>query len=151
MPAQPSAPRGKRAATKAKPAVSGESRVKLSLSLKGGAAFGPGKAALLETVAARGSISAAARDLGMSYRKAWNMIDNLNRAFRGPLIDTAFGGAGGGGAALTAAGRDVLAAYRAMEKALVKAVAADLRRMERHAAPAETRAPSGAGRSTARE
>ena len=61
-------------------------------------AVGPGKIALLDAIAETGSISAAARALGMSYRRAWLLIDTMNRCFREPVIETASGGKGGGGA-----------------------------------------------------
>jgi len=61
-------------------------------------AIGPGKADLLEAIARSGSISAAGRELGMSYRRAWNLVEVMNRSFRAPLVETLTGGAGGGGA-----------------------------------------------------
>lgn len=78
-------------------------------------AFGPGKAELLEWVDRTGSISAAAKGMGLSYRRAWLMVDTMNRCFREPLVTTAHGGAKGGGAALSDAGREVLAAFRGLE------------------------------------
>ena len=78
-------------------------------------AIGPGKAELLEFIRESGSISAAARQMGMSYKRAWNLADTMNRCFREPLIDTATGGGGGGGARLTAFGEQVLAHFRSME------------------------------------
>lgn len=80
-------------------------------------AFGPGKADLLERIAATGSISAAARAMRMSYKRAWELVDDVNRAFRDPLVEKAAGGAQGGGAALTRSGRRVLAAYRELQQA----------------------------------
>ena len=76
--------------------------------------MGPGKAALLEAVALEGSISAAARALGMSYRRAWLLIDQMNRCFREPLVETQPGGGRGAGARLTPEGAAALAAYRAL-------------------------------------
>lgn len=84
-------------------------------------AIGPGKAALLEAIAASGSISAAGRALGMSYRRAWLLVDSMNRHWRSPLVITAHGGRQGGGAALTDFGARVLANYRALEMALAEA------------------------------
>jgi len=89
-------------------------------------AFGPGKADLLEAIRESGSISSAARDLGMSYKRAWNLADTMNRCFRRPLIDTATGGGGGGGARLTAFGEKVLSHFRSMEKRTDDAIRADL-------------------------
>ena len=89
-------------------------------------AIGPGKADLLEAIRASGSISKAARRLGMSYKRAWNLADTMNRCFKSPLIDTATGGGGGGGAQLTAFGERVLAHFRSMEKRTDAAIRADL-------------------------
>ena len=89
-------------------------------------AIGPGKADLLDAVARTGSISGAARAMGMSYRRAWLLIDTMNRCFRAPLVETNAGGRGGGGAQVTDLGHDVLARYRAMEAKASAAVDADL-------------------------
>ncbi len=84
--------------------------------------MGPGKADLLEAIARHGSISAAAREMRMSYRRAWMLVDALNHSFAQPLIETATGGAGGGGASITDAGRKVLTRYRAMESKAAAAI-----------------------------
>lgn len=89
-------------------------------------ALGPGKAALLEAVGRSGSISGAAREMGMSYRRAWLLIDAINNSFREPLVLTATGGRGGGGARLTEFGREVLRRYRLMEEKAAASVEADL-------------------------
>jgi molybdate transport system regulatory protein len=93
-------------------------RLKLKLQLYCGEeiAFGPGKAALLEAIGETGSISAAARNMGMSYRRAWQLVDAMNRCFRRPLVETVTGS----GAQVTHEGEAVLAAYRAMCKAAEK-------------------------------
>ena len=78
-------------------------------------AIGPGKVALLEAIAETGSISAAARLLGMSYRRAWLLVDELNSALVSPAVSTAAGGARGGGTALTPVGMQVVRRYRAIE------------------------------------
>ena len=78
--------------------------------------MGPGKAALLEAVAREGSISAAARTLGMSYRRAWVLVDQMNRCFTPPLVETQAGGGGQAGARLTPAGEAALTAYRSLAK-----------------------------------
>ncbi|NAW33326.1 MAG: LysR family transcriptional regulator [Halomonas sp.] len=80
--------------------------------------LGPGKADLLDRIDACGSISAASRELGMSYKKAWQLIDTMNRHFPSPLITTAAGGAEGGGAQVTPLGRQVLDHYRALQRRL---------------------------------
>ena len=85
-------------------------------------AIGPGKADLLQAVEETGSISAAARSMGMSYRRAWLLIDTMNQCFREPVVDTATGGAGGGGAQITPFGIAVLKIYRKMEAGAATAV-----------------------------
>jgi len=77
--------------------------------------IGPGKAELLERIDRCGSIAAAGREMNMSYKRAWQLIGTLNAMFAQPLVDSTRGGPGGGGAALTATGRKVLALYRAFE------------------------------------
>jgi molybdate transport system regulatory protein len=89
-------------------------------------AIGPGKADLLDAIAESGSISKAARKLGMSYKRAWTLADTMNRCFRQPLIDTATGGGGGGGARITSFGEQVLRHFRSMEKRTDAAIRADL-------------------------
>ncbi len=88
--------------------------------------MGPGKADLLEAIAATGSISAAARSMNMSYRRAWLLVDVMNRSFREPLVHSVAGGPQGGGASVTAAGMLVLARFRAMEAELGRAAATHL-------------------------
>jgi molybdate transport system regulatory protein len=92
--------------------------VRLRLVFGDDAMLGPGKADLLRLIAETGSISAAGRRMGMSYRRAWSLVAELNRAFRAPLVEGARGGAGGGGAALTEMGVAVLDLYRRLEKRL---------------------------------
>jgi molybdate transport system regulatory protein len=108
-------------------------RITLSVILDSGARIGPGKIALLESVRDTGSISAAARAMDMDYKRAWTLIDSLNRAFDQPLVQRSTGGAGGGGASLTAFGAQVLERYRRIEQATAKLGSADLRFIERHA------------------
>jgi molybdate transport system regulatory protein len=79
--------------------------------------LGPGKAELLERIDDSGSIAAAAREMGMSYKRAWLLIETLNAMFDTPLVESARGGPGKGGATLTGRGRAVLDAYRAIEAA----------------------------------
>jgi molybdate transport system regulatory protein len=88
--------------------------------------IGPGKADLLEAIGRTGSISSAARDLGMSYRRAWLLVDELGKLFKRPLLTTAAGGAHGGGAELTDFGRALIAAYRRIEDRAAEAVRAEL-------------------------
>jgi molybdate transport system regulatory protein len=83
--------------------------------------IGPGKIRLLEAIAREGSISAAGRALGMSYKRAWDLVDALNRQFGAPVVATSSGGPRGGGAMLTEAGRGLVADYRAIERAALRA------------------------------
>ncbi len=91
-----------------------------------GPAMGPGKAELLEQIDETGSISAAARAMGMSYRRAWQLVEAMNRDFAEPLVKTAIGGARGGGTVVTAAGKAALAAFRRMEDKASKAIDKDV-------------------------
>jgi molybdate transport system regulatory protein len=95
---------------------------------KSAAAMGPGKAELVERIGRTGSISAAAREMGMSYRRAWQLVEALNRAFREPVVATAIGGSRGGGASVTRYGARLVARFRAMERKASAAIAADLRK-----------------------
>ena len=121
-------------------------RLTIRIDLTGHGAIGPGKVKLLELVGESGSISAAGRAMGMSYRRAWTLIDGLNRSFKLPVVTTKPGGARGGGAALTDLGHDVIARYRAVERAAAKAGALDLAALDAARANGSPRR----GRSTAR-
>lgn len=88
--------------------------------------LGPGKIALLEHIGRLGSISAAAREMGMSYRRAWLLVEAMNQAFREPVVTAVSGGKRGGGAVLTAFGADVLARYRKIESKAARAVNREL-------------------------
>jgi molybdate transport system regulatory protein len=94
-------------------------------------AIGPGKADLLEAIGRSGSISAAAREMGMSYRRAWMLVDVLNASFAKPLVSTATGGQKGGGAQLTDFGVEVLRRYRAMEAKAAASIEQDLDQLAR--------------------
>ena len=89
-------------------------------------AIGPGKAELLRLIEEMGSISAAAREMGMSYRRAWTLVETMNGAFREPVVEAAIGGRGGGGAQVTDFGREALNRYRAMEEKAVSSVTAEM-------------------------
>ena len=82
---------------------------------------GPGKIALLEQIAALGSISAGGRALNMSYRRAWELIEELNSIFGKPVVESRSGGKKGGGATLTPLGLSLISRYRAMERAAAAA------------------------------
>ncbi len=79
-------------------------------------AIGPGKIAILEAIAETGSISAAGRKLGMSYRRAWLLVDQMNQYFKDPVVHAASGGSQGGGTALTPTGTEVIKLYRTIEQ-----------------------------------
>jgi molybdate transport system regulatory protein len=100
--------------------------MRLRVVLERDIAIGPGKADLLDGIRATGSISAAARRMGMSYKRAWLLVDTMNRCFRAPLVEAAKGGHAGGGARLTALGEEVLHRYRAMERRAVRGAGRDL-------------------------
>lgn len=89
-------------------------------------AVGPGKIDLLEAIAATGSITAAAKQLGMSYRRAWLLADTMNRCFRGPVVEAEAGGTRGGGTALTPLGTEVIRRYRQAETLAAGAAAREL-------------------------
>jgi molybdate transport system regulatory protein len=89
-------------------------------------AMGPGKADLLEAIARSGSISAAARSMGMSYKRAWDLVDTMNHSFKRPLVATAKGGQQGGGAQVTAFGQEVLGRYRELETKATQSVLNEL-------------------------
>lgn len=101
-------------------------RLTLRLDFAPGQAIGHGKIRLLEAVRDHGSISAAGRSMGMSYRRAWLLIDALNALFEEPVVATKHGGQGGGGAGLTPFGYRVIQQYRSIEAKAHAAVAADL-------------------------
>jgi molybdate transport system regulatory protein len=105
-------------------------RLMLRIEFDNASRLGPGKIRLLEQVGERGSISAAGRDMGMSYRRAWLLVDDLNRCFNEPVVQTQRGGSGGGGAELSSFGRLVVDTYRAMEREAATAVARRLSVLE---------------------
>ena len=111
-------------------------RPSLKLVFDTGVRLGPGKALLLEMIGQHGSIRAAGAAIGMSYRRAWLLADEINRMFCEPSITTQHGGKSGGGAGVTPFGLEVIAHYRAMEKKLEEALGEDLDWLERHRDPA---------------
>ena len=108
----------------------GPLKVKAQLLIGGELAMGPGKADLLEAIQSEGSISAAGRKLGMSYRRTWLLVDTMNRCWVEPLVQTTPGGGEHRGTRVTAMGLEVLNAYRALEAELVKAAAGPLAALE---------------------
>jgi molybdate transport system regulatory protein len=117
-------------------------RLTVRIDFDGARAIGPGKIKLLELIDAVGSISAAGRRMNMSYRRAWLLVDSLNRCFRQPLVAAQHGGAHGGGARLTEAGVAVVGHYRAIEAA---AHAANKPHLEALTAALADPAPHGSG------
>jgi molybdate transport system regulatory protein len=105
-------------------------------------ALGPGKIALIESIARTGSISAAAREHAMSYRRAWLLIEQVNACFEEALVSTATGGKGGGGASLTEFGQEIVRLYREAEAAAhaaaKKPLAAITRRLKRSIAASDS-------------
>jgi len=108
-----------------------ETKVRLKLQL-GGTSIGPGKIMLLETVAREGSISSAARALGMAYRRAWHLLNTLQEAFDQPVIITEMGGKDKGGATLTPFGKDLIEQYRKAEEQACKHSKPLLRMLAKH-------------------
>ena len=107
-----------------------ELKIKIQLMCGDAVALGPGKADLLDAIAIAGSISGAARAMGMSYRRAWQLVDLMNRCWREPLVETSPGRAQGSGARLTEAGRAALAGYRALQTSLTaRAQGAEMERL----------------------
>jgi molybdate transport system regulatory protein len=98
-------------------------RASLRIDLGDERRIGPGKIKLLELIGSTGSISAAAREMEMSYRRAWLLIDEVNAALKAPVVETATGGSGGGGAVLTPFGEMLVATYRDIEKEATAIVA----------------------------
>ena len=92
-------------------------------------AVGPGKIALLEALVQTQSITQAAKALGMSYRRAWMLVDELNRALKEPAVATAVGGTHGGGSVVTETGLQLIALYRGIESQAQKAAQADIKRL----------------------
>ena len=113
-------------------------RIRIRIYLGDGHSVGPGKVQLLEAVRELGSISAAARSMGMAYRHAWEMIDDMNQCFRSPVVTGTSGGRAGGGATLTPFGEEVVRRFRAMEKRARKAMARDVEALDREVLAAET-------------
>ncbi|SAL16494.1 winged helix-turn-helix domain-containing protein [Caballeronia humi] len=112
----------KQAASRARAEVRFRMRIKSGDTV----ALGPGKVDLLEAVQEHGSISAAARSLGMSYRRAWLLIDELNRSLKSPATISEQGGQSGGGCALTPVGENIVRLYREVESEAQAACAAQI-------------------------
>ncbi len=109
-------------------------RLTIRLDFEASRRLGAGKVALLESIDKTGSISAAGRAQGMSYRRAWLLVDDLNRLFAAPLVTAHHGGLNGGGAALTDEGRRIVALYRGAEAKMRSAAGAEIDAIERRLA-----------------
>ncbi|MFO1189988.1 MAG: winged helix-turn-helix domain-containing protein [Alphaproteobacteria bacterium] len=106
-------------------------RLSLRIDFSNGTQIGPGKVRLLELIGETGSIAAAGRALGMSYRRAWLLVDEMNGIFREPVVASRTGGMRGGGAQLTPLGKRVVTHYRAIETGAAKAGSRPLGALER--------------------
>ena len=106
-------------------------RLSIRIDLPGGDRIGPGKIALLEAIRTTGSISAGARSLGMSYRRAWLLVEEINQAFREPAVTAETGGARGGGATLTPVGTRILNLYGSIDSKARAAAGAEFRALSR--------------------
>ncbi|MGB3721076.1 MAG: LysR family transcriptional regulator [Hyphomicrobiaceae bacterium] len=115
----------RRAAAKCKDARTASLTIRIDFGAFG--FLGPGKIQLVELIAKHGSISAAGKEMGMSYRRAWLLVNEINHIFREPLVETQMGGAGGGGAQVTEFGHDVIRRYRAIQQAAAEAADAHVR------------------------
>ena len=117
-------------------------RLTIRFDFDGDRRLGAGKVALLEAIARTGSISAAGRAHGMSYRRAWLLVEELNRLFASPLVATRHGGAKGGGAELTQEGRRIVALYRDAEAKMQAGANEEIEALELALAPAGPAAPT---------
>ena len=102
--------------------------LRIRIDLAPGCSVGPGKVLLLEAIEREGSLSVAARNIGMSYRRAWDLLADLNRSFAEPVVSTVVGGTRGGGAEVTAFGKSLVAAFRAMERSALRMAMTRMRR-----------------------
>ena len=98
-------------------------------------ALGPGKMRLIELIDQHGSITAACKEMGMSYRRAWLLVEGLKQAFREPVLTTQQGGVAGGGCRLTPYGRSILKRYRALARTARAAVRDELKALEHELLP----------------
>lgn len=120
--------------------------IEVSIAFGSGRRIGPIQAKLLEGIRETGSISAAARHVGVPYKRAWMLLDSLNRAFKEPLIEAATGGKGGGGAILSPLGAKILEQYQRMLAAAETVLADDLAVFTEAVVPAQARQVPGKGR-----
>lgn len=130
-------------------------KVRLRIDLAPGTAIGPGKIELLEAIDATGSLSEAARSLGMSYRRAWLLLDSLNKSFASPLATASVGGRGGGGVQVTPLGAELVKRFRRLEASVDRLASEQFAEFKVAPAPAakpvRTVAPRQAARSSTRQ
>ena len=124
------APTAKQPAPGTAPAQPAAPQLRLRVVFGPDVMIGPGKAELLERIGATGSIAAAGRAMGMSYKRAWMLVDTMNAMFRAPVVESTRGGASGGGAVVTDTGRRVLAEYRSLQESAEAAGAPHLDRLQ---------------------
>lgn len=108
--------------------------IRLRIDFNPRCALGPGKIQVLETIELTGSLSAAARDMGMSYRRAWLLVESLNTGFDQPVVTAQAGGPRGGGMALTPFGRQLIQIYRQLHGQVGALAQQSLRSLARHVA-----------------
>ena len=106
-------------------------RLSIRLDLTSGERIGPGKIELLEAIRSTGSISAAARKIGMSYRRAWLLVEEINGLLRSPAVEAATGGKQGGGATITPVGEKIIEVYRSIQDIAATSVRDEFREVER--------------------
>ena len=112
--------------------------IRLRIDFGSTSSIGPGKIALLENIERSGSLSQAARELGMSYRRAWQLLDDLNHSFAEPVASASVGGVGGGGVQLSAFGRELIRAYRDVERATLEQTRLRFAQLIKAVEPAKT-------------
>ena len=112
-------------------------QLRIRVDLAPGCSIGPGKVSLLEAIEREGSLSVAAQTIGMSYRRAWNLLADLNGSFESPVVTTAVGGTRGGGARVTDLGHSLIAAFRATERDALRLAVSRLRKSFARAAETE--------------
>lgn len=117
-------------------------RTNLRLTFPSGAPLSHGKAELMELIRETGSIRQAAVRMDMSYRRGWLLVDELNRMFRQPIVETKHGGKSGGGADLTEFGEELLSRFRSMERRTMEALKTDLDWLAANANPQVADAPA---------
>jgi molybdate transport system regulatory protein len=127
--------------------ASSNPQLRIRVDFAPGCSVGPGKISLLEAIEREGSLSVAARSIGLSYRRAWNLLADLNRSFLQTVVATAVGGTRGGGARVTDFGRTLIAEFRALERGALKLAATRMSRFPAsqasRAQPAKRRRVSG--------